>query len=135
MPKFTGIDHIAITVTNLDRSVEFYEKLFGMPPVGHLDGPGLHRKVFRLPDGTTIGLTKHETAAPHGFSPFVPGMDHLGLGVESVAELDNWLKHLTDLGIENSGIVSADYGTAISFTDPDGTAFDLFVSADRTAAS
>ena len=127
MPHITGIDHIAITVTDLDRGVAFYEKLLGSPPVAEMEGPGLHRKIFRLPDGTTIGLTKHQSNPPSAFNPFVPGLDHLGLGVKSVAELERWLEHLTELGIENSGIVSADYGTAISFTDQDGTAFDLFV--------
>lgn len=127
MPKLTGIDHIAITVIDLDRSVAFYEKLFGMPPAGKLGGEGLRRTVFRLPDDVTIGLTTHDTAAPHGFSPFAPGLDHLGFGVETVAELAAWVDHLTQLGIENSGLVEVDYGTAVSFTDPDGTAFDLFV--------
>lgn len=129
MPTITGIDHIAITVTDLDRSVDFYQKLLGSSTVAEIDGPGLHRKLFALPDGTTIGLTKHETVPPGVFSPFVPGMDHLGLGVESVAELELWLAHLEQLGIENSGIERATYGVAVSFTDPDGTAFDLFVRA------
>jgi catechol 2,3-dioxygenase-like lactoylglutathione lyase family enzyme len=127
MPSFTGIDHLALTVTDLDVSVPFYEKLWGMPVAGSLEGNDLTRRIFRLPSGTTVGLTQHDTSASTAFSPFTPGMDHVGFGVESVEELGRWVAHLDELGIDNSGLVEADYGVAVSFTDPDGTALEFFV--------
>ena len=130
MPAFTGIDHLAITVSDLGTSVPFYEKLWGMPAVGELGGEGLHRRVFRLPGGTTIGLTQHDAAPGRqvtAFSPFAAGMDHVGFGVDSVAELQGWVAHLDDAGIAHGGIVEADYGWAVSLKDPDCTALELFV--------
>lgn len=130
MPNFSGIDHIAITVSDLDVSVPFYERMFGMPSVGALDGVALTRRVFRMPSGTTIGLTQHERAADGPFSPFHPGLDHIGFGCADGETLEQWRDHLDAVGIANSGLVQADYGTALSFTDPDGTALEFFVGAN-----
>lgn len=127
MPAFSGIDHLAITVSDLDSSESFYERLWGMPAAGGLTGESLRRRLFRLPDGKTFGLTEHDRGTDSTFSPFVPGMDHVGFGVESVAELQRWVEHLDAAGIEHSGIVEADYGFALSVKDPDNTALEFFV--------
>ena len=127
MPAFTGIDHLALTVTDLAVSVPFYERLWAMPAVGELEGTNLQRRVFRLPSGTTVGLTQHSGVPTAKFSPFTPGMDHVGFGVDSMNELAAWVTHLDAEGIPHSGIVEADYGFALSIKDPDGTALEFFV--------
>jgi glyoxylase I family protein len=99
MPAFSGIGHLAITVSDLNVSLPFYELLWGMPHVGELDSENLRRRVFTLPSGTTVGLTQHDTAASAPFSPFTPGLDHVGFGVESVDELKQWVEHLDGAGI------------------------------------
>ena len=49
MPTITGIDHLAITVSDLESSVRFYSVLWAMEPVATLsDGPFL-RRIFALP--------------------------------------------------------------------------------------
>jgi glyoxylase I family protein len=129
MPQFTGIDHLALTVSDLEASSAFYELVFGFPPSGELGGEKLRRRLFTLPGGTNLGLTEHDPATTETFTPFRPGMDHLGLRVESLDELRAWAAHLASSGVENSGLVDADYGTALSFADPDGVALEFFVGA------
>lgn len=129
MPRLTGVDHIAITVRDLDASADFYERLLGAPPAGSIEDEGLRRRLFALPGGTHLGLTQHELPPPHGFSPYAPGLDHLGLAVEGRDELERWAQHLTSIGIEHDGLVEAPYGVALSFEDLDGTALELFVAA------
>jgi catechol 2,3-dioxygenase-like lactoylglutathione lyase family enzyme len=129
MPSFSGIDHIAVTVSDLDISTAFYEKLFGFEPIGSLDGEGLSRRLFRTPGGTNIGLTRHDRGAEGAFDPFTPGLDHLGFAVTDLDELGRWAEHLDAAGIENSGLVAASYGTALSLKDPDGIALEFFVGA------
>lgn len=131
VPTFTNIHHLAVTVRDLDASVAFYEQVFGFEPATEIDDETLHRKLFALPGGTNLGLTQHDRGDDAGFSlfsPFSPGLDHLGLAVESLDELDAWAQHLTERGIEHSGIVEASYGYALSFKDPDQIALEFFVS-------
>ncbi|PPF46230.1 glyoxalase [Pseudoclavibacter sp. AY1F1] len=130
MPTFTNIHHLAVTVRDLDSSVAFYEQVFGFEPATEIDGEQLHRKLFALPGGTNLGLTQHDRGddTSESFSPFSPGLDHIGLSVESRDELDAWARHLSEHGIEHSGIVEAPYGYALSFKDPDQIALEFFVS-------
>ncbi|NYF14327.1 catechol 2,3-dioxygenase-like lactoylglutathione lyase family enzyme [Pseudoclavibacter sp. JAI123] len=129
MPTFTNIHHVAVTVRDLDTSVAFYEKVFGFEPATEIDDTTLHRKLFALPGGTALGLTQHDGGdGSDGFTPFSPGLDHLGLTVESREELEAWDAHLTENGVEHSGIVEAPYGYALSFKDPDQIALEFFVS-------
>ncbi len=129
MPHVTGIHHLALTVSDLDASTAFYELVLGFPPAGELEGEGLCRRLFTLPGGTNLGLTEHDPTTSESFTPFRPGMDHLGLAVDTTGELRAWADHLNAVGIEHSGLVEAPYGTALSFKDPDGTALELFVGA------
>lgn len=127
MPHFSGVHHLALTVSNLEVSAAFYERVFGFPPTTELDGENLHRRLFTLPDGTNLGLTEHHPTTTETFTPFRPGLDHFGLGVDSRDELKVWAAHLSEADIEHSGLVDAPYGTALSFKDPDGTALEFFV--------
>ncbi len=131
MPHLLGIDHIALTVRDLGASEPFYERMFGFPAVADLGGESLRRRIFALPSGTTIGLTQHDGAPGEGaadaFSPFRPGLDHLGFGVANREELQGWADHLTAAGIEHSGLVEVPYGIALSLKDPDGIALEFFL--------
>jgi len=127
MPTFSGIHHLAVNVSDLDASIAFYQRVFGFAPQGAIEGENLRRRLFTLPSGTNLGLTEHTPTMSERFTPFRPGLDHVGFGVDSVDELQAWAEHLTDSGIEHSGLVEADYGTALSFKDPDGVALEFFV--------
>lgn len=128
-PSISGVDHIAVTVRDIDVSVAFYAALLGSDPVASMaDGP-FQRRILALPGGVNLGLTQHDRGSGKPFEASTPGLDHLGLGVADRAELQTWVRHLDELGVAHSGIVEAAYGTALSFVDPDGVALDLFVPA------
>ena len=52
--------------------------------------------------------------------------DHLTFGCAGRSELEEWERHLNKLGITNSGIVDAPYGSGLSFRDPDNIALEFF---------
>ena len=129
MPSFSGVDHLALTVTNLQASLEFYEKVLGIESdAGMSDGP-FTRRLLPLPDGSHLGLTQHDVAGGVPFDPTSPGLDHIGFSCASRAELMEWAEHLESLGVDHSGVQDADYGSALSFKDPDGTALEFFAAA------
>lgn len=127
MPHITGIHHLALSVSDLDASTAFYQLVFGFPPASELGGENLRRRLFTLPSGTNLGLTEHNPTTTESFTPFRPGLDHVGFEVETADDLLLWADHLTAAGILHSGPVNASYGTALSFKDPDGTALEFFV--------
>ncbi|MEP6562432.1 MAG: VOC family protein [Nakamurella sp.] len=128
MPSFSGIDHVALTVTDLSISVPFYEKLLGSSPVTTMtDGP-FTRRVFALPGGQRLGLTQHAIGSGACFDPTNPGLDHLGLGCADRAEVVAWAAHLDRIAVVHGEVQDADYGSALSFTDPDGNALEFFAN-------
>ncbi len=126
MPSFTGIDHIALTVTDLRASLDFYQRVLGIQADGEMsDGP-FQRCLLPLPDGSHLGLTQHDAGSKQSFDPRTPGLDHLGLACASREALSLWAEHLDELGVAHDGVQDADYGSALSFKDPDGNALEFF---------
>ena len=129
MPSFTGIDHVALTVTNLQASVDFYERVLGIQSDGEMsDGP-FERCLLPLPDGSHLGLTRHDAGSTRPFDPTTPGLDHVGFACVSRDEVLRWAEHLDSLGVLHSGVQDAGYGSALSFKDPDGNALEFFSQA------
>ena len=127
MPEFPPIGHVALTVSDLNRSVPWYRTLFGTEPVIDEDtDPNMHHTVF-LVGGTLVGLHQHTTPAPEDrFSEFRVGLDHVSFGVGDRGELERWALRLDELGIDHGGIKDATYGSGVSFRDPDGIALEFF---------
>lgn len=129
MPAFSGIHHIALTVTDLEVSVRFYEKVLGLSPATTMtDGP-FTRRVFALPGGQGLGLTQHDQGSGGRFDATAPGLDHVGLACANRDDVTAWAQHLDGVGVTHSGVRDADYGAALSFTDPDGNALEFFASS------
>ncbi|NKZ12184.1 VOC family protein [Mycolicibacterium septicum DSM 44393] len=125
---FPALAHVAVTVRDLAVSGPWYRTLFGADPVLDEDtDAGFHHLVWLLEGGTLFGIHQHRNPAPdEGFSEFRVGLDHVGFGCASRADLQAWVERLDGLGIAHGGIVDAPYGSGLSFRDPDGIALEFF---------
>lgn len=127
MAQFPGIGHVAVTVTDLDRSREWYTKLFGAPPALDEDTGTFYHVVFALDGGSLFGLHTHpQDNDQPDFSEFRTGLDHVAFGVSSRSDLETWEKKLDELGIAHGGIKDAPYGSGLSFRDPDNLPLEFF---------
>lgn len=127
MAEFPGLGHVAVTVTDLDRSREWYSKLFGSQPVLDEDAGTFYHAVWALGGGALFGIHTH----PHDndqpeFSEFRTGLDHIAFAVSSRSDLETWEKRLDELGVTHGGIVDAPYGSGLSFRDPDNLPLEFF---------
>jgi catechol 2,3-dioxygenase-like lactoylglutathione lyase family enzyme len=127
MAGFPGINHVAVTVSDLDRSKEFYGRLLDSDPVLEEDTGTFYHVVYALDNGTLFGLHTHPTPNEQpNFSEFKSGLDHVAFGLANRSELEKWESRLDELGIAHGGIVDAHYGSGLSFRDPDNIALEFF---------
>ena len=127
MADFPALGHVAVTVTDIDRSREWYSKLFDSSPALDEDTGTFYHVVYALGGGTLFGIHTHpkENDQPD-FSEFRTGLDHVAFGVASRSELETWEKKLDDMGISHGGIKDAPYGSGLSFRDPDNLPLEFF---------
>jgi len=62
MPEFPTIAHVALTVTDLDRSVPWYEGLFDSKPILDEDTGPFRHAVWHA-GGTLLGRRSEDVAA------------------------------------------------------------------------
>ena len=122
MPDVSGIHHVSVTVTDIERSVPWYSELLGLTKLmeeAHPDGTG-YAVVLGKPDWSMcVGLHTHPTNERERFSESRTGLDHVGFMVSGRAELDAWESRLTELGVEHSPINDQSGYAVLVFRNPD----------------
>ena len=128
MPAFPSITHVAVTVTDLERSTRWYSELLGSEPVLDEDeeAGGFHHTVYVLDGGQLFGLHTHPKGVADSFDELRTGLDHVAFACRDRGELETWAARLDELGIKHDGIKDAHYGSGVSFRDPDGIALEFF---------
>jgi glyoxylase I family protein len=126
MPQFPSITHVALTVTDLSRSVPWYQRLIGADPVLDEDTGPFRHVVFAI-GSTLLGLHEFPEGVTGGaFDERRVGLDHLSFGCADRDALSAWQTRLDELGLVHGGIVDAGYGSGLSFRDPDDIALEFF---------
>jgi len=128
MPNFTGFSHVALTVTELERSKRWYADVLGWQPLMEGDDEHGIRFAFGVLDGgqVGVGLRQHPDGDRQSFAPQRTGLDHISFAVGSRADLETWADQLAGSGTAFSPIVDAPYGAVLSFKDPDNIALEAF---------
>lgn len=126
----TGIHHLTLTVIDAEAGAEWYQRLLGPATVVRRDGDGWTRVRMQWPNGLAIGLTRHDsTAEGDRFGHERIGLDHVGLGCASEADVRGWAEHMDREGIGHGPVETAPYGWAVTARDPDGIPVEFFCSA------
>ena len=122
MPELRTIHHVSLTVSDLDRSVRWYQDVLGLAELmkeEHPDGSG-YGIVLGKPDfSLCIGIHTHETADGSRFAETRSGLDHFSFVVADRAELAAWEKHLADKGVDHSPLNDQGSYAVVVFRDPD----------------
>ncbi|MEB4212304.1 VOC family protein [Mycobacterium sp. 94-17] len=128
----SSIAHVRLTVTDIERSRQFYESVFGWPvlleipdnadestrnQLGFLFG-GV---VYDL-GGTLLGL---RPVAADRFDEDRVGLDHIAFRLAGKDELDSAATHLDELGVAHEPIKDIGPSYILEFRDPDNIALEL----------
>ena len=136
MPQLSAMsgNHVNLSVSDLDRSVAWYTRVFGLVVMGDersvvpaSQEPMRYRSLGSLDSMSyVIGLIEHSRRSSEPFDEHRPGLDHVALHVPSSDDLLEWAAHLDALDVEHSGVKPADYASCITLRDPDGIQLELF---------
>lgn len=133
----TGLHHLRLTVTDLQRSKTFYADVLGFEiaaespgspddPAVRADPEQLYGGVVFQTNGMLFGL-RPVAAAGDRFDSGRVGLDHVSFSVASRDELVAVAERLEANGIEHGAVRDLEaFGIAIlSFSDPDGVHLEL----------
>ena len=127
--KTTGVHHVSLRSTDLNRAKVFYIERLGFPLLLETE-----ELFLFLAGGTPIGVRgpAANTPSDDAFDPFRVGLDHVALGCTDPLELHRVAAALTQAGIEHTGVktdalLQKEY---IAFKDPDGIKWELYSADD-----
>lgn len=125
-----ALHHIALTVTDVDASVAWYERVFGTSFRMDAPHPGGVGKLLADDEWQLIiVLHHHDTNERERFVETRTGLDHVGFMLADRRELEAWQVHLEKQGVKRSTaadhpltqspIADESYGSVLVFRDPD----------------
>lgn len=126
MADFPHLGHVAVTVTDIDVSRDWYRTLLGAEPIVDENVGPYHHVVFAIPGGTMLGLHTFEDGERARFDERRVGLDHIAFHVGAREELDTWVERLDELGIEHGKIVDTPGGSGLAFRDPDNIQLEFY---------
>ncbi|MCT7656852.1 VOC family protein [Mycobacterium deserti] len=128
----TSIGHIRLTVTDIDRSRQFYESVFDWQVLIELPEKAdsatrealsfLFGGVIYDLGGTLVGL---RPVASDRFDEDRAGLDHLAFRLGGKSEIDDAAAHLDSLGIPHEPVKDIGPSYILEFRDPDNIALEL----------
>lgn len=132
--RFGGVHHVSLTVTDLEASIAWYQKVFRTErldfTVPHYGREETGYSVL-LPEprsGLIFGLHTNTGNRGERFDEARTGLDHVSFGVAGRAALETWVAWLDELGISHTGVVDETtpitYSTVV-FRDPDNIQLEL----------
>jgi catechol 2,3-dioxygenase-like lactoylglutathione lyase family enzyme len=120
-----GLTHVALPVTNLEASLDFYARYARMRVVHRRKDATTGSQVAWLSDGTRPFVIVLITAerVDHPLAP----MSHLGVGCESRGEVDRLCAEARRQGVLRLGPCDAGYpvGYWALLSDPDGHTLEI----------
>jgi lactoylglutathione lyase len=119
--------HVGLNVTDLNRSIGFYRKVFGFDVLAHTASEG--RTYAFLGRGDQLVLTLWQQSTDR-FSADRPGLHHLALNVPSIGEVDSAMAHLRELDVPliYDTVLAHRPGASsggVFFEDPDGIRIEI----------
>lgn len=136
MPITNGFNHIATLTTDLERLVGFYEQVFEAEVIFRMEAKGDHPRmwivdlgggaalnVFEVPADAILGEQRRQGARG--------AIDHFGLAVTTLAELEAVKDRLIAAGADIGEIQQLGNEWSLFFRDIDGMELEVCAPADR----
>jgi glyoxylase I family protein len=129
--RIAGLDHVVLRVGDLDRAIEFYEKVLNCRVERRLEQP----KLVQLRAGASLIDLVPASASPGAAEdPAGRNMDHFAVrvdGFDAAAIAAHLQRHGIDAGEVRERYGAEGYGPSLYISDPDGNTVELKGPATR----
>lgn len=124
LPAATTVGAVHLTVSDLDRSLEYYGQAIGLAPLARGGG------VASLGTGgrELVVLVERPGARP---APGHTGLYHLALLLPRRADLAEWLAHAARDRVPLTGLSDHFVSEALYLSDPDGHGIEIYCDRPR----
>ena len=132
MISTTSIGHIRLNVSDIARSQQFYDNVFGWSVVTVVpaDADAATRDQMGLPGGGVIYELNQiwiilRAGHPGSFDRSQVGLDHIAFNVAGKDELDAAAARLDQLAVDHDPVVDVGPIYSLQFRDPDNITLEL----------
>jgi len=124
--KIQSLGHVVIKVRNIEKSIEFYNGLLGLPVVAHNEKPPM--AFFSLGNHHDFAVMEVGEAAAGPTGKQV-GLAHIAFKIgDDLDDLRDAKSQLDNAGVP-SAPVDHEVTKSLYFADPDGNQVELYVDA------
>lgn len=131
LPRWRGINHLAMVTTDMDATVRFYHGVLGARLVAHLGNRAFRHYFFEIGPENTIAFFEYRDveltpfAKPAGIpDPRAVQFDHLSFNLPDEEALLRLRGRLKAAGCEVTDVVDHGFIRSVYFTDPNGIALE-----------
>jgi glyoxylase I family protein len=121
-----GVSHISFTVSDLQRSREWYRDVLGWESAMDGRSDTTSFSYGALPDGTTLVLRTHDDPISGDFEERRRGLDHLSFAVTEAEDVTALEGRLGLAGTTFTPAQHLPFGQVLAFRDPDNIALEVF---------
>jgi glyoxylase I family protein len=126
-PTFSKVSHVSFSVSDAEATAQWWRDVFGLADLERVHGEGWHGILLIHPaTATVVEFQQHDGNQGERFDPTRTGFDHLGFKVDDQGDLDAWQAHFERCGVVHTPVVHREYGSVLTFKDPDGIQFEMF---------
>lgn len=130
MATITGFHHVVLTVTDVERSVTWYEEVLGFTTAVSRDSDDARLRVLVHPaSGVLLGLRQPLAPVGDRFDELRTGLDHVAFTVGTADELRSWEEALARKAVAFSPTAATAMGSVIVLRDPDDIQLELYLPA------
>lgn len=141
MAKLSSLYHLALTVTDVDRSVPWYKRVLDLRETTRREDAesGIRKVYLRAPgEDLYLVLVQYPDTVRTGCEGRRPGLDHIAFKVDSYSDLREWERRLTDYGVSHTPATASRTvpgASVVAFSDPDGIQVEVWSDVPSAAGN
>jgi glyoxylase I family protein len=132
IPRFAEVHHISFSARDPEASATWWRDVIGFEEYARVSGDDwVGIVLLHGPTSTPVEFQQHAGNDGDPFDSMGTGLDDMGLRVTDWSQLSVWEQHFRQLDVTHTPIVDVDYGSVLTFKDPDLRQYEMFYRVEH----